>query len=106
MKYLMELEPRSKQAIHLFHPTAELDEEALGKLASDAAAAGVKLHVLVDTRDGLLNGERIRAEVPEWRSSSLWFCGPTGLGKALRRDFARVGFDLNHQFHQELFAMR
>ncbi|MCZ7560565.1 MAG: ferric reductase-like transmembrane domain-containing protein [Burkholderiaceae bacterium] len=41
------------------------------------------------------NGERIRAAVPEWRSASIWFCGPprsgeplprTNIGKVLRRE--------------------
>jgi predicted ferric reductase len=54
------------------------------------------LHVLVDARDGRLNGDRIRAAVPDWASASLWFCSPPAFGRALRAD----------RFHQELFEMR
>lgn len=97
-------EPR--QAIDLFHSTTDYDEEALGKLEADAAAAGVRLHVLVDDRDGYLTGDRIRAEVPDWREAGIWFCGPAGFGEAIRKDFAAQGFDVRRNFHQELFNMR
>jgi predicted ferric reductase len=94
------------QAIDLFHTTADWNDEAIAKLTADAAAAGVRLHVLHDPRDGLLTGERIRSAVPEWREASIWFCGPVGFAAALRKDFARHGLPVNERFHQELFAMR
>ncbi|CAH1659982.1 ferredoxin reductase family protein [Chelatococcus asaccharovorans] len=94
------------QTIHLFHCTIDVDEKALEKLASDAKAANVRLHIVIDSRHGRLTGERIREVVPEWRDASIWFCGPTGFGHALRRDFAALGFPLNARFHQELFEMR
>ena len=34
-----------------------------------------------------MNGERIRAVIPEWQSASIWFCGPPRFGQALREDF-------------------
>lgn len=97
---------RPRPAIDLFHTTADYDEKAIDKLRADAEAAGIRLHVLVDARDGLLTGERIRATVPEWRDASIWFCGPAGFGKALRNDFAAQGLPVAERFHQELFAMR
>jgi predicted ferric reductase len=75
--------------VDLFHTTADWSEEATGKLAKDAKAAGVSLHVLHDPRDGLVTGERIRAAVPGWKGASVWFCGPSEFGSALRDDFAR-----------------
>lgn len=94
------------QAIDLFHTTAEWSDEAIAKLTADAEAAGVRLHVLHDSRDGLLTGERIRAAVPDWEQASIWFCGPTGFGVALRNDFVGHGLPSAKHFHQELFAMR
>ena len=88
------------------HATGDVDETALAKLAEDAAAADVRLHVLVSGRDGHLTGERIREAVPQWRAASIWFCGPAGFGAALRRDFAARGFPVYQRFHQELFEMR
>ena len=96
----------AQQAVDMFHATADVDEEALGRLAADAHDAGVTLHVLVDARDGQLSGERIREAVPQWQEASIWFCGPAGFGDALRRDFAAHGFPVERRFHQELFAMR
>jgi predicted ferric reductase len=96
----------AQQAVDMFHATADVDEEALGRLAADAHDADVALHVLVDARDGQLSGERIRAAVPQWQEASIWFCGPAGFGDALRRDFAAHGFPVERRFHQELFAMR
>jgi predicted ferric reductase len=94
------------QEIELFHTTADYSDEAIAKLGADAGAAGVRLHVLHDPRDGQLSGERIRAAVPGWREASLWFCGPVGFGAALRDDLAAHGFDTASRFHQELFSMR
>ena len=74
----------------------------LGVAAEDA---GVTLHILVDDRDGLLTGERVRELVPEWNSASVWFCGPAGFGQALRRDLTSHGLK-SGDFHQELFNMR
>jgi len=94
------------QMIDLFHTTADWDEDAIGKLTADADAAGVRLHVLHDPRDGLLSGDRIRAAVPEWKEASIWFCGPVGFGAALRKDFASHGLSVAERFHEEIFAMR
>ncbi len=93
------------RAIDLFHPTADFDQTAIDRLTADAEAAGVRLHLLVDGKDGRLNGERIRAAAPQWRSASIWFCGPPGFGQALRRDFIAHGLPPK-RFHQELFQMR
>ncbi|PNR00952.1 ferric reductase [Azospirillum argentinense] len=106
MKFLAASVERPRQTIDFFHTTSEYDGDAIAKLTADAAAAGVRLHVLIDSRDGRLDGERIRALVPEWRDASVWFCGPTGFGQALRHDFAAHGLPVDQRFHQELFAMR
>ena len=91
--------------IDLFHSTTVAEAAALDKLAADARAAGVRLHLLVDARDGLLSGERIRAALPDWAGASLWFCGPPGFGAALRADLVAHGLP-PQRFHQELFQMR
>lgn len=93
-------------AVDLFHTTADVDETAIEKLKADAEGADIRLHILVDARDGFLTGEKIRAAVPDWREASIWFCGPTGFGEVLRKDFAEHGMPVAKRFHQELFAMR
>lgn len=96
----------SPQTVHLFHPTADVDDEALARLAADAREAGIRLHVFIDAVDGRLTGERIRLLVPEWRAASIWFCGPAGFGQSLRKDFAAQQFPVDRRFHQELFNLR
>ena len=93
------------QRIDLFHPTTDFEQAAIDKLVADAAAAGVRLHLLVGKRDGRLDGDRIRAAVPEWADASVWFCGPPAFGQALREDFVAHGL-ADADFHQELFQMR
>ncbi|MCA1909938.1 MAG: ferric reductase-like transmembrane domain-containing protein [Magnetospirillum sp.] len=94
------------QDIDLIHTTHDEDPEALAELRLVAQQAGIRLHVLVDGRDGRLTGERLRTMVPGWQQASLWFCGPAGFGHALRDDLARHGMAVSRRFHQELFAMR
>lgn len=97
---------RPLPVIDLFHSTADYDETAIEKLKADAVAADVRLHILIDARDGFLTCERIRATVPDWREASIWFCGPVGFGEALRKDFQIQGLPVAQRFHQELFSMR
>ena len=94
------------QKVHLFHATTEIDQQALDSLSADAREAGVELHLSIDAHHGRLTPERLRASVPDWREASFWFCGPAGLGEALKRDLAALGFPVNERFHQELFSMR
>ncbi|MHA6323682.1 ferredoxin reductase family protein [Roseivivax sp. CAU 1753] len=93
------------QSVDLFHTTTQLAPEARQKLIADAKAAGVSLHVMVDDQDGFLTGAKLRAAVPDWKSASVWFCGPAAFGDALRRDLAAHGLP-RRAFHQELFNMR
>lgn len=106
MRHLAATKDGSRQAVDLFHATSDYDADAISNLKEDAAAAGVRLHVLVGSHDGRLDGERIRQAVAQWSEASIWFCGPAGFGEALRRDFAAHGLPVKRRFHQELFAMR
>ncbi|MBY4893584.1 hypothetical protein KUL25_12505 [Rhodobacteraceae bacterium N5(2021)] len=65
----------------------------------------MNLHIMVDEQDGFLTGDKLRAAVPDWKSATVWFCGPAGFGTALRRDLAAQGLPRG-AFHQELFNMR
>ncbi|HMO47453.1 MAG TPA: ferric reductase-like transmembrane domain-containing protein [Rubrivivax sp.] len=91
--------------VDLFHTTKDMDPNGITLLERDAAAAGVRLHVLWDERDGLLNAQRLVDTVPDWRDADLWFCGPAGFGRALRRELVARGLP-EARFHQELFEMR
>lgn len=99
------LTPDRQHSIDLFHPTGEYSTAAMEKLRADAAAADVRLHLLVANQNGRLNGERLRQEVADWQAASVWFCGPAGFGRALRDDLVAHGLK-PQDFHQELFQMR
>lgn len=105
MKHLAMRRPGRPQDIDLFHTTTDHEDDAMARLSADAQASGVRLHVLVDARDGRLTGDRLRAMVPDWRNASVWFCGPAGFGRALRDDLRRHGLSAG-QFHQEYFHLR
>lgn len=93
------------RSVDLFYSTAEPDQAFIARLQHDAQAAGVRLHVLINERDGRLDVPRICAAVPEWAEADLWFCGPGGFGQALRDGFTAQGLSAD-DFHQELFDMR
>lgn len=93
------------RTVDLFYSTAGLDAATLQRIADSAQTAGVRLHVTVSTRDGRLDGERLRAAVPDWAQADIWFCGPAAFGQALRDDFVAQGLPAA-RFHQELFELR
>ncbi len=97
--------PAAGGSVDLIHCTAQVDERALQHLRDDAAAAGVRLHVLIDARDGLLTAERLRQLVPDWAEAEFWFCGPAAFGTSLQRELLALGLPAA-RFHQELFRLR
>ena len=101
----LQLNNNTTKNITLFHTTKEYSEKALAKIKSYADASGIVLHILHDERDGFLTGEKLRQLVSYWQHASVWFCGPAGFGKALKKDLQAHGFSPEN-FHQELFEMR
>lgn len=93
------------QSIDLIHTTPHLQASAKEKLIADTKAARVNLQLLIDKQDGKLNGERLRSSFPDWKSASIWFCGPKGFGEQLHKDLMAHGM-ASDSFHQELFDMR
>lgn len=73
----------SAVVVDLLHTTAVEEQAALARLQADAAAANVRLHLLVDARHGRLSGEPLRAAVPDWARASVWFCGLPHFVRAL-----------------------
>ena len=91
--------------IDLFYATAQPYQLAIHELRQLAREARVKLHVLVEARDGRLTTQKICEVVPDWECSDVWFCGPTGFGTALKQDFKARGLP-SANFHEELFDLR
>lgn len=70
-----------------------------------AARTGVQSHVMASAEGQTLSAAHIQTHHPDWKQSHIWFCGPAGLGQALRDKLVRDGLPAGH-FHQELFEMR
>lgn len=70
-----------------------------------AAAAGVRLHLRFSDSEGLLTAAEIADQVPDLTRIDVWFCGPVGMGDAMRRRLVEKGLP-EERFHQELFQMR
>lgn len=93
------------KVVDLFHVTSAPDvrmNEALWRLAAESH---VRLHVWLTEESGRLTAAHIMRAVPEWKSASIWFCGPAEFGKQLQSDFRAAGMAPG-EFHQELFHFR
>lgn len=93
------------KSIDLFYSTSVPDEAFISRVKLRAEQAHVGLQIVVAGRDGRLTVEQICQQVPDWRSASVWFCGPADFGQVLRREFIANGLSPT-DFHHELFDMR
>lgn len=93
------------QNVELFYSTSAPDRQFIEQIRELATQAQVRLHVLVADEDGRLTPERLRQMAPQWPHSDIWFCGPAGFARDLRRDLLGRGLSAA-DFHQELFNMR
>jgi len=91
--------------IDLFYCTRQVDADIVARLSAGAAAAGVCLHVIDSSRGDSLSVERLLADVPAWAEASIWFCGPTAFGLAIRAGLTARGLAPG-AFHQEAFEFR
>ncbi len=91
--------------VDLFYSTSAPDSGFIERIRRLAEQASVRLHVLVASQDGRLTPERLRQLAPHWQDCDIWFCGPTGFARDLRKDLQQHGL-APEDFHQELFDMR
>lgn len=94
-----------KREVVFFYTTADCTENAEIHMQQLAEAAGVRLHFMLDRRDGLLNGQRLREFVPNWKNASIWFCGPVGFARQIEKDLIINGLQ-PAAFYREFFEMR
>ncbi|GAF03096.1 ferredoxin reductase family protein [Saccharicrinis fermentans] len=92
------------QKIDFFYAAYKLDATLEGQLQQLATAANINLHLFEASKSALISGEHIRNTISDWVSASVWFCGPSKMGKSIKKDFKTNGFKA--KFHQELFEMR
>lgn len=91
--------------VDLFYSTNAPAAAFIENIRQLAERAGVRFHLVVPPRDGLLTLDCLAEMIPEWKEAEIWFCGPLGFGHALRAAMTARGFPATH-FYQELFDMR
>jgi predicted ferric reductase len=97
-------EPVSK-SIHFYLCLRNAETDVVQTIRALCEQAGVKLSTVVSGTHAPLTGAQVRADNPDWKDAHVWFCGPAGLGRAVRQDLVGHGLPTG-RFHQELFEMR
>ena len=91
--------------IDLFYSTRLADVGLVARLEQMASEAAVNLHVIESPVDGPLTIERLAEVTDDWGNTGVWFCGPDGFGRFVRKGLQQRGLPSGH-FHQELFQFR
>lgn len=92
-------------SIALFY-SARTSDYALIKLVQQLTRqAGIPLHLSISGENPPLTAEIIRAAISNINDCTVWFCGSTGFGEAIKQGLCKEGL-ASRRFHQELFEMR
>ncbi|MGH1376735.1 MAG: ferredoxin reductase family protein [Alphaproteobacteria bacterium] len=95
----------NNKSIDLFYVAKDIDVEFIENLERLSQKAEVTLHHFTNNNNARLRTEDIQQRLPEWRTASVWFCGPKGLGDMLQSDLQKGGLSAQN-FHREIFDLR
>lgn len=98
-------QPALTRPITLYYCTRTHDSSFVKEVDQLCRHAGVTLHIIASGRDQPLTVQTLCRDLPNCTHAHYWFCGPTGLGDALRAGLMAMGLTRG-RFHQELFEMR
>lgn len=100
-------QPDHTPDVDLHYCTRNADTDAvLARLrALNVELPSIRLHVHDDSKGQRLTATHLASEQGHDRRTDIWFCGPAGLGTALR-DGLRNSWHGKLRFHQEAFEMR
>jgi predicted ferric reductase len=93
------------EPVDLFYSARRVSPETLARLSAIASAGAVRLHVIDTEQEAPLNAKQVVEMIPDWKASSIWFCGPLKFGDALEKSFVSMGLPKG-QFHREAFDFR
>jgi predicted ferric reductase len=96
---------QSRQPISLFYSARASDHALVERVTSLTQQAGVALHLSISGKNPAVTAQSIFENVPDFLKYTVWFCGSTGFGDAIKRGLLKKGLP-NRRFHQELFEMR
>lgn len=97
-----------KQASHpitLFYSARDSDHALIERVQILAQQAGVPMHLSLSGKNQALNAQAVCHNVPDFLHRTVWFCGASDFGQAIKRGLLKEGLPGRH-FHQELFEMR
>lgn len=96
---------QSVQPISLFYSARASDHAFVERVTSLTQQAGVALHLSISGKNTAVTAQSIFETVPDFQKYTVWFCGSTGFGEAIKRGLLKKGLP-SRRFHQELFEMR
>jgi predicted ferric reductase len=96
---------QASQPIALFYSARDSDHALIESVQHLAHEAGVPLHLSISGKHPALTAQTIREHVPDFLQRTVWFCGSSGFGTAIKRGLSTEGLP-SRRFHQELFEMR
>jgi predicted ferric reductase len=95
----------SRQQISLFYSARTSDHALIERVQTLTLQAGIPLHLAISGQNPALTARSIYENVPDFLKHTVWFCGSTGFGEAIKRGLLKEGLP-SRRFHQELFEMR
>jgi predicted ferric reductase len=109
--FLAQLETLSNQsenhiAIDLWYCTrGPIENQFPSDIRACCSKASVNFHHVNTEIENHLDVSTLKAEIPDLKNTSIWFCGPNKQGKQLKRELKSIDFDL-HNFHSDNLHMR
>jgi predicted ferric reductase len=95
----------ASQPITLFYSARDSDHALIERVEHLAKQAGVPLHLSISGRNPPLTAQTICENVSDFIHRTVWFCGASEFGSAIKRGLSKEGLP-GRRFHQELFEMR
>ena len=96
---------QAPQPITLFYSARDSDHALIERVRSLAQQAGVPMHLSLSGKNPALTAQAVCHNVPDFLQYTVWFCGGSDFGQAIKRGLSKEGLP-GRQFHQELFEMR
>ena len=103
----LQTSPESAPQADLHYCTRDRKHDPFVQRLQDACATlpGIRVHVYGSQQGESLDARALALGANGERRAELWFCGPTGLAAALRKD-AKASWNGHLRVHQEAFEMR
>ncbi len=92
--------------IELFYCTRGVDDHLVDELWHLAHQAGVSLSVIDTMHSPRLNTQRIVSQCGHLSDYEFYFCGPEVFSKTLKKELDAHQFNIEQNYHEELFVMR